>query len=82
MCIVPYTMPTRSQRPIVNKLLSLEPLELGPHRDLRFASIDEALLAVGSDFSFEQLAAALAMQTQVEVTGSTLYRWRREIVDA
>ena len=72
-------MPTRSQRPIVNKLLSLEPLALGSHRDLRFASIDEALLAVGPEFSYEQLAAALESQTKVEVTGSTLYRWRRQL---
>ena len=79
VCIVSYIMPTRSQRPIVNKLLSLEPLALGSHRDLRFASIDEALLAVGSEFSYEQLAAALESQTKVEVTGSTLYRWRRQL---
>ncbi len=80
MCIIPYIMPARSQRPLVNKLLSLEPLEVGSYRDLRFSAIDEALLAMGGDFSPEQLAAALDAQTHVEVTVSTLYRWRRELV--
>ncbi len=73
-------MPTRSQRPLVNKLLGLEPLTVGSHRDSRLSNIDEALLAMGGDFSPEQLAAALDNQTHVEVTVSTLYRWRRELV--
>lgn len=72
-------MPTRSQRPIVNKLLSLEPLEIGSYRDQRFATIDEALAKVGGEFTFEQLAAALDAQTHVLVTASTLYRWRRQL---
>ena len=80
MCIVPYIMPTRSQRPIVNKLLSLEPLTVGPYQDRRFTDIDQALRVVGTEFTIEQLAAALDSQTHVEVTVSTLYRWRREIV--
>ncbi len=80
MCIVPYIMPTRSQRPLVNKLLGLEPLTIGSYRDQRFSTIDEALMQAGGEFSLEQLAAQLAAQTHVEVTASTLYRWRRELV--
>jgi hypothetical protein len=80
MCDTIHIMPTRSQRPLVNKLLGLEPLTVGSHKDLRLSNIDEALLAMGGDFSPEQLAAALDAQTHVEVTVSTLYRWRRELV--
>jgi IS30 family transposase len=58
----------------------LEPLTVGSHKDHRLTNIDEALMAMGGDFSPEQLAAALDAQTEVEVTVSTLYRWRRELV--
>ncbi len=64
---------------MVNKLLALEPLEIGSYRDQRFSTIDEALLEAGDDFSLEQLAAALDAQTGILVTGSTLYRWRRQL---
>jgi hypothetical protein len=74
-------MPTRSQRPIVDKLLSLEPLEVGSHRDLRFTGIDQALLQMGTDFTAEELAVALSNQTDVKVSTTLLYRWRREIGD-
>ncbi len=77
--IIAYIMPARSQRPLVNKLLGIEPLAVGSYRDLRFTDFDSALLAMGTDFSPEQLAAALDDQTKIEVTVSTLYRWRREI---
>ncbi len=72
-------MPTRSQRPLVNKLLALEPLSIGSYRDQRFSTIDEALLEAGDEFTLEQLAAALDAQTSVLVTASTLYRWRRQL---
>lgn len=74
-------MPTRSQRPLVNKLLGLTPLAIGSFRDQRLTTIDDALLAMGSDFSVEQLSAALEDQADVEVTVTTLYRWRRELVN-
>ena len=64
----------------MNKLLALEPLEIGSYRDQRFSTIDEALMEVGSEFTFEQLAAALDAQKHVLVTVSTLNRWKREIV--
>ena len=69
-------MPTHSQRPLVNKLLGLEPLDIAK---TRFFAIDDALIAMGTDFTPERLAAALYDQAQVEVTVSTLYRWRREL---
>ncbi len=72
-------MPTRSQRPLVNKLLAVEPLSIGGYIDRRFSSIDDALMEAGDEFSLEQLAAALDAQTGIPVTGSTLYRWRREL---
>ena len=64
----------------MNKLLALEPLEIGSYRDKRFSTIDEALMEAGDEFSLEQLAAALDAQTGVLVTGSTLHRWRKQIV--
>ncbi len=75
LCIVTQ-MPTRSQRPLLDRFLGLEPLRLG---ESRYTVLDEALLAMGDDFSPEQLAAALDAQADIEVTVSTLYRWRREI---
>ena len=72
-------MPTRSQRPLVNKLLALDPLSIGSYCDKRFSTIDEALMEAGDEFSLEQLAAALDAQIGIPVTGSTLYRWRREL---
>ena len=63
----------------MNKLLALEPLSIGSYRDKRFATIDEALLEAGGEFSLEQLAAALDNQTNVLVTASTLHRWRRQL---
>ncbi len=70
-------MPTRSQRPLLNKLLGLEPLEVG---QVRFTTIDDALMVMGTGFSPERLAAALDDQAHVEVTVATLYRWKREAV--
>ncbi len=82
MCIVSYIMPARSQRPLVNRLLALEPLEIGSHRDSRLGTIDEAVMMMGGgDFSPEQLAAALDAQTDLEVSVATLYRWRRELAE-
>ena len=69
-------MPSRSQRPILNKLLGLQPLEVGR---AKYVTIDDAVAAMGTDFSAEQLSAALDAQQEIEVTVTTLYRWRREI---
>ena len=74
LCIITQ-MPTRSQRPLVDKILGMEPLEIG---QARFTELDAALLAMGTDFSPERLAAALDTLS-IEVTVSTLHRWRREI---
>ncbi len=68
-------MPTRSQRPLLNKLLGLEPLWVG---QVQFTTIDDALMVMGTDFTPERLAAALDDQADVEVTVTTLYRWKRE----
>ncbi len=69
-------MPTRSQRPLVNKLLGLDCLVIGP---THYTNIDDALLAMTHDFSPERLSTELADQAEIEVTVSTLYRWRTEI---
>ncbi len=63
----------------MNKLLALDPLSIGSYCDNRFSTIDEALMEAGDEFSLEQLAAALDAQIGIPVTGSTLYRWRREL---
>lgn len=67
-------MPAQSQRPLVNKLLALEPLSFAGSE---FTSIDDALQATNSRHSVGALAEALAGQG-IDVTQWTLWRWKRE----
>lgn len=67
-------MPAQSQRPLVNKLLALEPLSFAGRE---FTSIDDALQATNGRHSVGALVEALAGHG-IEVTQWTLWRWKRE----
>ena len=69
-------MPAQSQRPLVNRLLALDPLRIA---GTEYTSIDAALQQCGEAFSVEELAAALAGH-DVPVSTWQLWRWKRELV--
>jgi hypothetical protein len=65
----------QSQRPLVNRILSLEPLL---YRQAEFTSIDDALMATNGGSSIAELVEALSGHG-IEVSQYTLWRWKREI---
>lgn len=69
-------MANKSQRPLVNKLLAFDPITVD---HFEYASLDDALEAMGTDISPERLAAALYDHAEVAVTVTTLYRWKQAI---
>ena len=70
-------MPAQSQRPLVNKLLTLEPLTVG---EQQFTSIDHALRESDRPtITIDALAEALG-EAGIEVSVFTLRRWRKEVV--
>ena len=73
--IVP-SMPTRSQRPIVDRLLSVDPLKI--HGQV-YTSVDDLLgmMTTRRVFTAEELVAALA-DHGVVVSVKTVYRWKRD----
>lgn len=68
-------MVNQSQRPILNRLLALDPLRVGPRQ---FQSIDDALLAIGRHMSFDDLALALG-DHGVMISTRQLRRWKEEV---
>lgn len=69
-------MPAQSQRPLVNKILALEPLTIN---GTKFTSVDDALHT--DSLSIDDLAAALG-EHDIDVPTRTLFRWRKEIQDS
>ena len=67
-------MPVPSQRPLVAKLLALEPMTIG---DTRYDRLEHILEDMGRTVSPEDLVTALK-EYGVAVSVSTLYRWRAE----
>jgi hypothetical protein len=68
-------MVNQSQRPILNRLLALEPLNVGGRE---FSSIDDALLAIGNRMSFDDVALALD-DHGVTISSRQLRRWKEEV---
>lgn len=74
LVVIVAAMPTRSQRPLVAKLMALEPVKVA---GLVYSDIDRALAGIGSTHTPEELADALR-DHGVVVSTETLYRWRRD----
>lgn len=67
-------MVAASQKPILNRLLYCEPLEV---RGRKYSSIDHAIADVGRIYTWDHLVQRLA-DHGVDVSRDTLRRWRRE----
>ena len=67
-------MPSQSQRPIVAKLLTLDPLHMAGRA---YISLDDALADMSGDFTPEELADALK-DKGISISIDTLYRWKRD----
>jgi hypothetical protein len=67
-------MVAASQKPILNRLLQCEPIEV---MGQTYTSIDSAIADAGSRFTWDHLAQVLS-DHGAEVSRDTLRRWRRE----
>jgi hypothetical protein len=67
-------MVASSQKPILNKLLECDPIEI---MGQSYLSIDSALVDVGRRFTWDHLAQVLS-DHGAEVSRDTLRRWKRE----
>ncbi len=67
-------MPTRSQRPIVDRLLSVDPLKL---HGLAYGSVDSVLAALDEEVGPMELIEALK-DHGIAVSVETVYRWKRD----
>ena len=67
-------MPTRSQRPIVDRLLSVDPLRM---RGIAYGSLDVLLDTLDEEVGPVELLEALK-DHGVVVSVETVYRWKRD----
>jgi hypothetical protein len=67
-------MVAASQKPILNRLLQCEPIEV---RGQRYASVEQAVADAGRRFTWDHLVQVFS-DYGVEVSRDTLRRWKRE----
>lgn len=68
-------MANRSQRPIVAKVLGMEPMTIG---DVRYHDLDHVLEDMGRTINAEEIVEAMKSHG-IAVSVTTLYRWRQDV---